>query len=46
MLVHVGEKLNQKHVYMFLVLKPEGKRSLGRSICTWEENIVINFKEL
>jgi hypothetical protein len=31
---------------MLLVLKPEGKRPLGRSTCIlrWEDNIEINFK--
>jgi hypothetical protein len=39
----MGEKLN---VYMVLVGKPEGRRSLGRPRCRWENNIKINLREV
>jgi hypothetical protein len=29
-----------------LVAKPEGKLSLGKPRCRWEENIKMNLKEL
>jgi len=33
-------------VYRVLVRKPEGKRSLGRPRCRWEDNIKMDFQEL
>jgi hypothetical protein len=33
-------------VYRILVGKPEGKRSLGRPRCRWEDNIKMNLKEV
>jgi hypothetical protein len=32
------------NAYMFLMGKPEGKRSLGR--CRWEDNIKIDVREI
>jgi hypothetical protein len=29
-----------------LVGKPEGKRSLGRSRCRWEDNIKMDLREI
>jgi hypothetical protein len=39
----VGEKRNACRV---LVMKPEGKRRLGRPRHRWEDNIKMNLKEL
>jgi hypothetical protein len=33
-------------VYRVLVGKPEGKRQLGRSGCTWEDNIKMDLQEV
>ena len=33
-------------VYRVLVGKPEGKRTLGRPRCRWEDNIKINLQEV
>ena len=40
---HMGER---RGVYMVLVKKPEGKRSLGRPRRRWEDNIKIYLKEV
>jgi len=39
----MGER---RGVYRVLVGKPEGKRSLGRPKCRWEDNIKIDFQEV
>jgi hypothetical protein len=39
----VGEK---KCVYRVLVLKPEGKKALGRPRRRWEDNIKMYLQEL
>jgi hypothetical protein len=41
--VGMGEKRN---VYRLLVGKPEGKRPLGKSRCTWIDNIKMDFLEI
>ena len=33
-------------VHRFLVGKPEGKRTLGRPRCRWEDNIKMDLQEL
>jgi hypothetical protein len=33
-------------VYMVLVGRPEGKRSLGRLRCRWEDNIKMDLREV
>jgi len=33
-------------VYRVLVEKPEGKRTLGRPRCRWEDNIKMNLQEI
>jgi hypothetical protein len=33
-------------VYRFLVGKPEGKRSLWRPRCRWEDNIKMNLQKV
>jgi hypothetical protein len=30
----------------FLVGKPEGKKPLGRTRCKWEDNIMMDLKEI
>jgi hypothetical protein len=37
-----GAKIN---TYRVLVGKPEGKRSLGRGRCKWQDNNRINLRE-
>ena len=32
--------------YMVLVVKPEGRRSLGRPMCRWADNIKIDLQEM
>jgi hypothetical protein len=39
----MGEKRN---AYRILVGKPEGRRSLGRPICRWMDNIKIDLREI
>jgi hypothetical protein len=39
----VGER---RGVYRILVGKPEGKRSLGRHRCRWENNIKMDLQEV
>ena len=39
---HMGER---RGVYRVLVGKPEGKRSPGRSKCSWENNIKMDLQE-
>jgi hypothetical protein len=36
----MGER---RGAYRFLVEKPEGKSSLGRPRCRWEDNIKVDF---
>jgi hypothetical protein len=38
---HVARMGEGKDVYCVLVGKPEGKRSLGRPSCRWEDNIKL-----
>jgi hypothetical protein len=33
-------------VYMVLVEKPEGKRTLGRPRCRWDDNIKMELQEV
>jgi hypothetical protein len=39
----MGER---KGAYRVLVGKPEGKRQLGRPMCTWKDNIKTGLKEI
>ena len=41
--MHVGER---RGVYRVLVGKPEGKRSLGRPRCRWEDKIEIDLQKV
>jgi hypothetical protein len=34
-----------RYPYKLLVRKPEGKRTLGRPRCTWEDNNAMDIKE-
>jgi hypothetical protein len=36
----------ERGVYRDLVGKPEGKRSLGRTRCRWEDNIRMDLQEV
>jgi len=42
----VARMEERRGVYRFLVGKPEGKRSLGKPRCRWEDNIKMNFQEV
>jgi hypothetical protein len=39
----MGER---RHVYRFMVGKPEGKRPLERRRCRWEDNIKTDLQEV
>ena len=43
---HVGGMGERGGAYRVLVVKPEGKRPLGRSRCRWEDNIKMDFQEV
>jgi hypothetical protein len=43
---NVARKREGKSVYRLLVLKPEGRRPLGRPRRRWENNIKIELQEL
>jgi hypothetical protein len=38
--------VEERSVYRVLVGKPEGKRSLGRHRCKWEDNIKMDLQEV
>jgi hypothetical protein len=42
---HVARMGESRRVYRVLVRKPEGKRSLGRPRCRWENNTKMDFQE-
>jgi hypothetical protein len=35
-----------RNVYSILVGKPKGKRPLGRPRCRWENNVVMDLREI
>jgi hypothetical protein len=37
---------HNRNTYKVLIQKPEGKRPLGRSPCTWNDNIKTGLKEI
>jgi hypothetical protein len=37
---------DMRNAYNILVGKPEGKRSLGRPMCRWEDNIRMDLREI
>ena len=43
---HVARMGERRGVYRVSVGKPEGKRSLGRPRCIWEDNIKMNLQEV
>jgi hypothetical protein len=43
MVAHMGEFRN---IYKILVGKPEGKRPRGRPRHRWEDNIIMDFREI
>jgi hypothetical protein len=36
----------KRNAYKILVRKPEGKRTLGRPRCRWEDNIRMDLREI
>jgi hypothetical protein len=42
---HVARIGHERKVYKVLVGKPEGKRSLGRPRCRWEDGVRMDFRE-
>jgi len=42
-MARMGER---RGVYRVLVGNPEGKRTLGRPRCSWEENIKMDLQEV
>jgi hypothetical protein len=43
---HVPRMGEGRGIYRVLVGNPEGKRSLGRPRCRWEDNINMDLKEM
>jgi len=43
---HVAHAGEMKNIYTVLVGKPEGKRPLRRPRCSWEDNIVMDLREI
>jgi hypothetical protein len=43
---HVALMGEGRGVYRVLVGKPEGKRSMGRPRCRWEDNIKMDLQEV
>jgi hypothetical protein len=43
---HVARMGERRGVYKFLVGKPEGKKPLGRSNHSWEDNIKIDIQQV
>jgi hypothetical protein len=43
---HVARMGEGRGVYRVLVGRPEGKRSLGRLRCRWEDNIKMDLREI
>jgi hypothetical protein len=43
---HVAFMRVKRNAYKVLVGKPEGKRSLGRPRCRWEDSIKIDLREI
>jgi hypothetical protein len=41
-----GTHVEGRCAYRVLVGRPEGKRSLGRPRCRWEDNIKMDFREI
>ena len=43
---HVARMGDRQGAYRVLVVSPEGKRSLGRHKCRWEDNIKMDIQEV
>ena len=43
---HVAHMDEPRNAYRVLVGRPEGKRTLGRSRSTWEDNIKTDFRDV
>ena len=43
---HVARMEDRRGLFRVLVGKPEGKRTLRRPMCRWEDNIKMNLQEL
>jgi hypothetical protein len=43
---HVGYVGERKNIYRVLVVKPEGKRPLGRPRRRWKDNIKMDFQKV
>jgi hypothetical protein len=43
---HVARIGGERKVYRVLVGKPEGKRPLERPRCRWEDDIIIDLREI
>ena len=43
---HVARIGESRRLYRVLVGKPEGKRTLGRSKCRWEDDIKMDLEEV
>jgi hypothetical protein len=43
---HVGRMGERRGVYRVLVVRPEGKRPLGRRRSRWEANIKMNLRDI
>jgi hypothetical protein len=43
---HVGRRGESRGVYRVFVVKPEGKRPLGRPRRRWEDNITMDLQEV
>jgi len=43
---HVARMGERRSAYRVMVEKPEGRRTIGRSRCIWEDNIKIDRQEM
>jgi len=43
---HVASMGERRGVYRVMVGKPEGKRTLGRPRCRWDDNIKMDLQEV
>jgi hypothetical protein len=43
---HMARMGEERDVYRFLVVRPEGKRPLGRPRRRWEDNIKMDLREI
>jgi hypothetical protein len=43
---HVARMGKKRNAYRILVVKPEGKRPLGRPRCRWVDNVKMDLREI